>query len=416
MRFSSHFSSRTHANLIYTGVAIASGGVALYTPLIVSQTGLKFSGFWAASILFGLNLGRVAGAWLGTRFPVIANHPFSVSGNILLEGIALYCLAFLDQAWALALFATIAGLGSGLSFPGLKFFLLKLRDLDQSALFARLSMSIRLGLVAGYLLAGWIPHDTMQLVFLIVLLTFTGYGILMLIAMRGIVQKEQLSADPESLHGHPAQQVHAQFSPRAVNPQADLPWLFYVSNAVFWCLAMQPNISLSLHIPHFTPSIPVSTPFWVGALVIIALQMPVSKLAVRDQDHFRFLRFGYLGLLAGFATLVCFPQSAAAVIAAAVFISFGQIFYGPSLDVLTARFADKTNADTGRLMSRQMLYQSSGSMAGSLSGGILFDLAQRLQLPVLNWAALATLALVMCWYSYRKIPALYKQAVHSQRQ
>ena len=369
MSFFSRFSSRTHANLIYTGVAIASGGVALYTPLIVSQTGLKFSGFWAASILFGLNLGRVAGAWLGTRFPAIANHPFSVSGNILLEGIALYCLAFLDQAWALALFATIAGLGSGLSFPGLKFFLLKLRDLDQSALFARLSMSIRLGLVAGYLLAGWIPHETMQLVFLIVLLTFTGYGILMLIAMRSIVIKEQQAAAPESLHGHAAQQVHARFHPRQLNQQAELPWLFYISNAVFWCLAMQPNISLSLHIPHFTPSIPVSTPFWVGALVIIALQMPVSKLAVRDQDHFRFLRF-----------------------------------------------ADKTNADTGRLMSRQMLYQSSGSMAGSLSGGILFDLAQRLQLPVLNWAALAVLALVMCWYSYRTIPALYKQAVHSQRQ
>ena len=47
--------------LIYIGVALASAGVALYTPLIVSETGKNFSGTWAATILFGLNLGRVVG-------------------------------------------------------------------------------------------------------------------------------------------------------------------------------------------------------------------------------------------------------------------------------------------------------------------------------------------------------------------
>ncbi len=409
--------SRLNAYLIYLGVAIASGGVALYTPLIVSETGIKFSGFWAASILCGLNLGRVIGSWLGSRFPATANHPLAVSGNILLEGIALYCMAFLEQAWALAIFAVLAGLGSGLSFPGLKFYLLKLRDLDQTALFSRLSFAIRIGLVAGYLLAGWIPHHTMKLVFLIVLITFISYGLLMLAAMRAIVRHEsnllqqQLEQEQQQKLACDLVAGNEKLSHER-SQQSELPLLFYLSNAVFWCFAVQPTIGFSLHIPKFTPDLSVSTPFWIAAVVIIAFQIPVSKQAVRNKDHFRFLQFGYLSLFLSFLCMLAFPAYAATVIIASVLLSFAQIFYGPSLDVLTARYADRVSADTGQLMSRQMLYQSLGNMTGSLAGGLLFDLAQRWNMPAINWGLLAAGSLVMVILSQNKIPSLYRHATH----
>lgn len=396
--------------LIYIGVAIASGGVALYTPIIVSETGKAFSGFWAASILFGLNLGRVLGSYMGTRFSRMANHPLAISGNILLEGIALYFMAYLNQAWALALFALLAGLGSGLSFPGLKNYLLKLKGLDQTSIFSKLAFAIRMGLVGGYLTASFVPHDQLKLVFLIVLITFIVYGLFMLIAMRAISEHEQESlALEQKAQADEAASTTAIAAAESEKP-VELPLMFYLSNSVFWCFAVQPMIGFSLHIPKFTPEIPVSTPFWLAALVIIFFQIPISKRAVRTLDHFRFLKIGYACLFVSFAIMVVFTHSAAAVIVSAILLSFGQVFYGPSLDVLVARFANKSAADTGRLMSQQMFYQSMGTMVGSLAGGALFDFAQFLKMPGVNWFMLALASLAMMMLSQKKIPALYYDA------
>ncbi|MFZ6770501.1 MFS transporter [Undibacterium sp. Di26W] len=407
------FNPAFNSYLIYIGVAIASGGVALYTPIIVSETGKAFSGFWAASILFGLNLGRVLGSYTGSRFPRLAGHPLAVSGNILLEGIALYCMAYLQQAWALALFALLAGLGSGLSFPGLKNYLLKLKELNQATLFSKLAFSIRMGLVGGYLTASWVPHEQLKLVFLIVLITFIVYGLFMLVAMRAISDHE---AHHLALEKQNASVATSASSPvDATNGDVNdapsqLPLMFHLSNAVFWCFAVQPMIGFSLHIPKFTPEIPVSTPFWLAALVIIFFQIPISRRAVRTRDHFRFLKIGYACLFLSFALMTVFTHSAAAVVASAILLSFGQVFYGPSLDVLIARFANKSATDTGRLMSQQMFYQSIGTMVGSMAGGILFDLAQTLHLPGLNWALLAAASMGMMILSRNKIPSLYHSA------
>lgn len=396
--------------LIYIGVAIASGGVALYTPIIVSETGKAFSGFWAASILFGLNLGRVLGSYMGTRFSRMANHPLAISGNILLEGIALYFMAYLNQAWALALFALLAGLGSGLSFPGLKNYLLKLKGLDQTSIFSKLAFAIRMGLVGGYLTASFVPHDQLKLVFLIVLITFIVYGLFMLIAMRAISEHEQESLALEQKALADEVPSTTAIAPAESEKPVELPLMFYLSNSVFWCFAVQPMIGFSLHIPKFTPEIPVSTPFWLAALVIIFFQIPISKRAVRTLDHFRFLKIGYACLFVSFAIMVVFTHSAAAVIISAILLSFGQVFYGPSLDVLVARFANKSAADTGRLMSQQMFYQSMGTMVGSLAGGALFDFAQFLKMPGVNWFMLALASLAMMMLSQKKIPALYYDA------
>ena len=403
--------------LIYIGVALASAGVALYTPLIVSETGKNFSGTWAAAILFGLNLGRVMGSYLGGHYPRLANHPLAVSGNILLEGIALYCMAYLHQAWALALFAVLAGLGSGLSYPGLKNYLLKLKELDQGSLFSRLAFAIRIGLVGGYLIAAWVPIHSLKMVFLFVLVSFIAYGIFMLSAMRAISRHEALRLPSAIASDTKAKQKTDALTPDESPPlhaasatPVTLPLKFHLSNALFWCFAVQPMIGFSLHIPKFTPQIPVSTPFWLAALVIIFFQIPVSKRAVRTRDHFRFLQIGYGCLFVSFALMVVAGHHASAVIASAIVLSFGQVFYGPSFDVLIARFASSSMEDTGRLMSQQIFYQSVGTMIGSLAGGVLFDLAQRVHWSGLNWLLLALGSLWMMGLSKNKIPDLYRHA------
>ncbi len=393
------FNSLANANLIYIGVAIASGGVALYTPIIVSETGIAYSGFWAASILFGLNLGRLIGSWAGTRFPAISDHPYSVTANILAEGLALYCMAYLKQAWALALFAFLAGLGSGMSFPGLKNYLLKLRELDKTSLFSRLALAIRLGVVVGYLSASWIPHQQLQLVFTVVFLTFIIYAIFMLKAMRQISAYQQAQLEIQADERANASENR--------DIQKKLPLLFLLSNAVFWCFAVQPMIGYSLHIPKYTPQIPVSTPFWISGLMIIFFQLPLARLAKTSQQHFRFLAYGFICLFFSFSLMTLFGKSAVIVVLSAIMLAFGQIFYGPSLDFLLARFAEKTGAEAGPVMSGQMFYQALGNMLGSLCGGFLFDLAQHSQIDWLNWLVLSLFTLAMSLLSWRVIPALY---------
>ncbi len=401
---SASFNPRASANLIYIGVAIASGGVALYTPIIVSETGLAYSGFWAASILFGLNLGRLIGSWAGTRFPAISDHPYSVTANILAEGLALYCMAYLKQAWALALFAFLAGLGSGMSFPGLKNYLLKLRDLDKTSLFSGLAMAIRLGVVVGYLAASWIPHQQLQLVFTIVFATFVIYGLFMLKAMRQISAHQQAQLE---------QSRQTLTPPSKVAPAKKLPLLFLLSNAVFWCFAVQPMIGYSLHIPKYTPEIPVSTPFWISGLMIILLQLPLARLAKSPQQHMQFLTLGFICLCLSFSVMTLFGKSATVVVLSAILLSFGQIFYGPSLDFLLANFAEKSGSEPGPIMSGQMFYQALGNMLGSLCGGFLFDLAQHWKIDWLNWLILSLITLVMSVLSWHLIPQLYWRHLNS---
>ncbi len=406
-----------HAYLIYVGVALASAGVALYTPLIISETGKNFSGTWAAAILFGLNLGRMAGSHLGGHYPKLANHPWAVSGNILLEGIALYCMAYLQQAWALALFALLAGLGSGLSYPGLKNYLLKLKELDRTSLFSRLAFAIRIGMVGGFLTAAWVPMHSLKMVFLIVLISFIAYGLFMLYAMRAINRHQGQGLPPRTaneLHKPIAESLPGVAPPSQANLAAaipaKLPLMFHLSNTVFWCFAVQPMIGFSLHIPKFTPELSVSTPFWVAALIIIVFQIPVSRRAVRTRDHFRFLQIGYGCLFLSFALMVVAGHYAVTVIASAILLSFGQVFYGPSFDVVIARFANSSTEDTARLMSQQMFYQSMGTMIGSLAGGVLFDLAQHLHWSGFNWFLLAVGSVWMMYLSKNKIPDLYRNA------
>jgi MFS family permease len=172
-----------NARLMYLGVALGAGGVAFYVPLMLSQVGQHFSGVWAASILFATNLGRTLGSHFGSRHSFFTERPAAIVSSILLEGLALFSMALLHAPWAFATVALAAGLGSGLSFPGLKNYLLKLKDLDSARLFAGLSMAIRLGMLFGYLSGALVTARHMTAVFTAILMMFIGYATFMRLAI-----------------------------------------------------------------------------------------------------------------------------------------------------------------------------------------------------------------------------------------
>ena len=385
--------STYNARLMYLGVALGAGGVAFYVPLMLSQVGQHFSGVWAASILFATNLGRTLGSHFGSRHSFFTERPAAIVSSILLEGLALFSMALLHAPWAFATVALAAGLGSGLSFPGLKNYLLKLKDLDSARLFAGLSMAIRLGMLFGYFSGALVTARHMTAVFTAILMMFIGYATFMRLAIGDIL------ANPPSEPQAPQEPASTTTAARSITAsvEARQPALIslLLSNVVFWFLTIQPTVALTLYVPRFVPGMSVSTTFWISSLTVLLLQMRVTRVAKNADSHLGFLLFGYGSLLASFALMAVAGSEAWLVMSAAVLLALGQIFYVPSFDVIVSGYAKEHGMQTGPMMARQHFYQNIGVMCGSLVAGGLFDLGVHWGMPALNWCVLAVLAAVM---------------------
>ena len=378
----------TNARLIYTGVALASGGIAFYVPLLLSAVGLAHSGTWAAGILFGTNLGRLVGSHVASGRAALTQRSGAIVANILIEGLALFSMAFLAAPWMLVVAATVAGLGSGMSFPGMKNALLRLDGLDPSRAFAGLSMALRLGMVGGYLAGAMVGGDHLVVVFTVLLAMFVVYAACMRVVLRDI-EAAQRGAAAAAIPANVAVQVdRGAPAPLGVG-------LLMASNAAFWFLTIQPTVTMSLYVPRYVPGLPVSTPYWVMTLVALLLQMRVTAMARGVAGHLRFLFIGCLCMLGGFCAMAVAGGHVAPVLLAAVLLALSQVFYGPSFDVLVSGDARARGLDTGSMLARQHYWQNQGMMIGSLAAGALFDLGVRWQQPAFGWIVLAAGALAM---------------------
>lgn len=380
-------SPAANARLIYTGVALASGGIAFYVPLLLSAVGLAHSGAWAAAILFGTNLGRLAGSHLGSRHGALAQRRGVIVGNIVLEGVALFSMAFLSAPWMLAAVATVAGLGSGLSFPGMKNALLRLDGLAPSRAFAGLSMSLRLGMAGGYLAGALVGGEHLVVVFSVLLAMFLAYAGCMRVVLRDIETAAGLVPAPA---GAPA----AAATPAASPASGALAWLMG-ANVAFWFLTIQPTVTMSLYVPRYVPGLPVSTTYWVTTVTVLLLQLRVTAMARGTDGHLRFLFAGIWCMLAAFCAMAMAGGHVAPVLAAAILLALSQVFYGPSFDVLVSGNARARGLDTGAALARQHFWQNMGMMTGSLAAGALFDIGVRWAWPAFGWLVLAAGALAM---------------------
>ncbi len=382
-----------NARLVYGGVTLASGGIAFYVPLMLSTVGLAHSGAWASGILFGTNLGRLVGSHFASRHDLFTRRRGAIVANILLEGVALFSMAFLAAPWMLVAVATLAGLGSGLSFPGMKNALLRLAHVDSARAFAGLSLALRLGMALGYLAGALTGAADLRLVFGVLLAMFVGYAAAMDLVLRDI------DADPAPSPTPPvAAPAHAAPDTLAAPARLDIATLLPM-NAVFWFLTIQPTVTMSLYVPRYVPGLAVSTSYWVTTVTVLALQMRVTRRARGPAGHVAFLGVGIACMGASFVTMAFAGSHVAPVLAAAVLLALSQVFYAPSLDVLVAADARVRGQDTGRTMARQLFWQNLGMMSGSLAAGVLFDAGVRQGLPALCWSAAAgaSVLLLAAW-------------------
>jgi len=391
-------SSAHNARLVFTGVGLASGGIAFYIPLVLSTVGLEHSGTWAAAILFGTNLGRLVGSHFASRHGVFTQRRGAIVGNILLEGIALFSMAFLSAPWMLVAVATLAGLGSGLSFPGMKNALLRLPGVDSARVFAGLSLALRLGMALGYLAGALTGAGHLVAVFSVLLAMFVCYAAAMDVALRDIDSQEPAAATP-------AFAASTSAAPAAPSLQVVTMLLL---NGAFWFLTIQPSVTMSLYVPRYVPGLAVSTTYWVTTVTVLLLQMPVTRLARTPAAHVAFLGLGVAGMGASFVAMACAGGALVPVLGASALLALAQVFFAPSLDVLVSGEARACGLDTGKMLARQQFWANLGMMSGSLFAGALFDESVRRALPSLTWSvpALGTLLLLAGWAvaALRRVP------------
>ena len=395
--------SAHNARLMFAGVGLASGGIAFYVPLMLSTVGLAHSGSWAAGILFGTNLGRLAGSHFASRHDVFTRRRGAIVGNILLEGGALFSMAFLSAPWLLVAVATLAGLGSGLSFPGMKNALLRLRGMDSAHAFAGLSLALRLGMALGYLAGALTGTGHLVAVFSVLLAMFVCYAVAMDVALRDI-DADAAAAPPPAA---PAAATASEPTVAAVEAPRPGVAAMLAMNCAYWFLAIQPTVTMSLYVPHYVPQLAVSTTYWVTTMTVLLLQMRVTRLARTRARHVAFLGIGIAGMGASFVTMAFAGADVALVLGASALLALAQVFFAPSLDVLVSGDARARGADTGRMLARQQFWANLGMMTGSLFAGALFDEALGRALPSLTWSvpALGTLALLAGWAISRARPA-----------
>ena len=393
--------SRRNARLMFIGVALASGGIAFYVPLMLSTVGLAHSGAWAAGILFGTNLGRLAGSHFASRHDLFTQRRSAIVANILLEGVALFSMAFIAAPAGLVAVSVLAGLGSGLSFPGMKNYLLKLPGEDSARVFAGLSLALRLGMALGYLAGALVGATHLTAVFTTLLALFVGYACFMGLAMRDIDAQAVSRVVPSDADATaaPATNVGAAAEGRDITAML-------LRNAAFWFLTIQPTVTMSLYVPRYVPGLAVSTTYWVTTVTVLVLQMRVTRLARGPAGHRAFLAIGIACMAASFLTMAMAGGRVAPVLAAAVLLALSQVFYAPSLDVLVAGDARARGLDIGKTMARQLFWQNLGMMSGSLFAGWLFDVALARATPALAWAvpAAGALALLLAGLSARQAP------------
>lgn len=374
--------ARRLTRLILAGIVLAAGGISLYVPLVLAAVGAGFSGTWAATIIFATNLGRVIGSFIASRQALFTERPAALVATILLEGVALFAMAFASAPLAYGAAALAAGLGSGMSFPGMKAWLLRIPGGEPSRVFAELSLAMRLGMLWGYVAGAFVPPGRLLEVFSVVLVSFVAYAAAMGLATRRITALAQAPSTT------PVPRAGDAPTPPDEPVPIGLRTLIALS-ALFWLLMIQPTVAMSLHVPRYVPELPVQTTYWVMTLTILLLQTRVTPLARGLAGHARYLRLGFAVQGAGFALMALAGTHATAVVIAAVLLALGQVLFVPSSDVLLTAIARARGLAPGPLMARQLVQQNLGVMLGALAAGALFDLGVAHGWPALSWSLLA---------------------------
>ncbi|MFC9994092.1 MFS transporter [Nocardia sp. NPDC127526] len=364
---------------VNAGITLAQIGSYIYLPILIPILGADFGGFWAGFVIFLTYVGRLLSTFfyegLIARF---ANRNTVIAG-VLVEAVAIGLMGFASGIPIFSVLAFFVGFGSGMSFPGLKNILGKFPEQDRPKAFSSFQMAYQLGLLGGAMLGGLFVGVDLRVLFSVVFALFLGYC---------LVAFSLIPADP------------AERIPRTGTPLFSIAVLrglrigggtrYFLLSSVYWMLAATFFVSMPLHmaayVPHWSPSVP----FWIAGLTLLILQYPLFGFMNRRFAPALLMAIGF-GAICVADLLFGAGRTALWVVIGAIVVVLGDILFTPSFDVwVSGKMAAERLA---KAMGAMHFFRSFGNMVGSLTAGLLFEVALRAGIPGLNWYVAGAVAL-----------------------
>ncbi|MDH6111819.1 DHA1 family multidrug resistance protein-like MFS transporter [Kitasatospora sp. MAP12-15] len=363
------------------GIALAHIGNYIYFPLLVSNLGVAYSGFWAGFVMFLTYVGRLASTFcyegvsqrLGVRSGVIAGvavEAFALLGMGFVHGIALY-----------SVLAFFVGLGSGISFPGLKNILSTFPEADRPKAFSSFQMSCQLGAISGAMIGGLFVGVDMRILFSAVFALFAVYCLAAVFV---------IPADAAAATAEPGAPKAPLFSASVLKGlRLGGGGHYFILSSVFWLLSISFLVGIPLHMQEYVKGLPISMPFWITGITLLVLQYPVLRFMNKHLKPGQVMAVAFAAMTLAYLFFGA-GRSALWVVVGCFVVVFGDILFTPSFDLWVTKQIPREGL--ARAMGSMHFFRSFGNMVGTLSAGALYDLARTTGIPGLNWYVIAVIA------------------------
>lgn len=365
---------------INAGIALAHVGNYIYLPILVATLGATYSGFWAGFVIFLTYVGRLLSTFFYEGITARLGNRNGVVVGVLIEAFAIGLMGFVEGVPLFSILAFFVGFGSGMSFPGLKNIIGRFPEEDRPKAFSSFQMACQFGLLGGAMLGGVFVGVDPRVLFSVVFALFLVYCLSAFSLIPADADEDRPTTDVPLFSA-------AVLKGLQVSGGAQ----YFLLSAVFWVLAVTFFVGMPLHMVTFVPEWYPSVPFWITGIALLVLQFPTFKFMIKrfSPGHVMAIAFGavltaHLFFGAG--------RTALWVVLGCIIVVFGDILFTPSFDLWVSKKMPKERL--AKAMGAMHFFRSFGNMVGSLTAGLLFDLAVRTGIPGLNWYIAGGVALL----------------------
>lgn len=188
------------------------------------------------------------------------------------------------------------------------------------------------------------------------------------------------------------------------------------ASTVGWVLYAQLYSALPLYLFSVIGSkLQVATYFTAGAILIVLLQVPISKLVTallaRGADLSTILCAGVVLFATAFTVLALAHGNKVVIYGAVAIFTLGEMLFAPSVDTAFMTAAEESNISFVATYTGKQLTLAVGEGLGAFVGGGLFVYVKDAYSPSVYWASCAALGvLAACALSARQVRARQARA------
>ncbi|WNR44925.1 MFS transporter [Paenibacillus roseipurpureus] len=166
---------------------------------------------------------------------------------------------------------------------------------------------------------------------------------------------------------------------------------FMIFTLISWSLVTQLYIAVPFRMNQLASDANIGLIYSCGAIVMVLLQVPLTKLGHAYLPPFSVMSLGTL-LLAGGLFTTGLSGSIVGIYAGVIAFMIGQVFLQPMMNTMVSNYAG--DEQVASYFGFNSFALSLGAILGNVGGGYLYDLGDALGWPALPWVCFLLFGLV----------------------